>query len=65
MSKSNEPTKYNRNIHPYWKYGWWAKHGDKDVRRQLEKRFRRATKRAIFNEKPCPTKPDDPKWIWW
>lgn len=64
MSRSNHPTKRNK-LSKYYKYKWWMKHGDKSVRKFLEKRFRQKTKLAIHHDKDKPTKPEDPKWIWW
>ena len=76
MSRSTHPTKRNFNSHPYWLYGWWAKHGAADTRRVYNRidraRVKAALRHGLDGDEDAPDLLRDPPrvrkyiaWIYW
>lgn len=64
--KDNVQQNYDRHRNaPYWKYGWWLKHGNSDTRRRHNRRFRRRCNQAVYEDKDPPKWVRDLPWIWW
>ena len=65
MSRTNHPNKHNYDSHPYWRYGWWSKHGPAEIRRIHNRIERAREKQAIREDRDPPRRRKYIAWIYW